>query len=256
MSGGMDGKKLLIAVGGAVGVGAVLYYLLKEDAEKTKSIGSEEKSRSLKTRAIPVEEITKEQVLQVLQEIIQSQELMKGYMKELTKELLSKQLSFPEIYKRVEEVQPKDPLEKYGLSMMDFDQLLDKHQSDPAVRQSIATIMGTPTENTVTSEKVQGITVQKILDVHRFMLTELEKLAAKFQEMPDKSKYEVKTVTIAAQAIVGAKVEEEYGITSEDIESAVLLYHMWLSTNKEFADINVQIQHTMGMLMGGRPLQN
>merc|ERR1712226_461136 len=149
-----DWKKILLVAGGTAGACALIYYLLKEESEVKKRGGDEDdKSKDLKagrTKA-KVDEITKEQVQQVLQEIIQSQEQMKGYMKDLTKELLTKKLTFEQTYQRVKEVQPSDPLEKDGLSMLDFDALLDKHQSDPAVREAIAKIMGAP--NPVSSDK-------------------------------------------------------------------------------------------------------
>jgi len=248
-----DWKKLLLAAGGTAGVCALVYYLLrKEDAgeRSTRSLDEDEKRKDVKRGKPRVEEITKEQVQQVLQEIIQSQDQMKTYMKDLTKELSSKQMTFEQTYQRVKEVQPNDPLEKYSLSMMDFDQLLDKHQSDPAVRDAIAKIMGVPPPFGTVSGKVQTITVQKILDVHQFMLEELDKLVKYFQDVSNKGSYDMKTVTIAAQAIIGSKVEQKFGVTSEDIESAVQMHHTVLATDREFEQINVKLQHTMGMLMG------
>merc|ERR1719414_1614492 len=107
-------------------------------------------------------------------------------MKELTKELLSKSLTFEQTYQRVKEVQPADPLEKQGLSMVSFDQLLDKHQGDPSVRESIAKIMGAPSPNSGCSEKVQAITVKTIIDVHNFMLEKLDALVQDFINLPNK----------------------------------------------------------------------
>merc|ERR1719384_1702717 len=105
-------------------------------------------------------------------------------MKALTRELLEKPQAFEQTYQRVRQVQPEDPLEKYGLSMMDFDQLLDTHQSDPSVRESIAKIMGAPNLDSCGSEKVQSINVKKIIDVHNFMLEQLEELNSQFQALP------------------------------------------------------------------------
>jgi len=241
-------QKLLLAAGGAVGVAAALYYLLKDDGDQGKQVAQEAGEK--KAGRVDVSEITKEQVQQILQEIIRSQEQMKGYMKELTQELLKEKLSFEQTYNKVKAVQPEDPLEKHSLSMMDFDQLLDRHQSDPSVRDAIAKIMGAPNPSSCTSEKVQSITVQKIIDVHKFMLEQLEKLNSDFQALPNKATYDMKTVTITAQAIVGSTIEQQFGITSEDIESAVLMYHTNLATHQEFASININIQHTMAKLMG------
>lgn len=248
----MEWKKLLLATGGAAAGCAVLYYLLKETEASKKPIQrsvelDDDKKSGGKTK---VDEITKQQVREILQEIIASQEKMKVYMKDLTKELHSKSLNFEQTYKRVKEVQPNDPLEKYGLTMQDFDFILDKHQNDPNVRDAITKIMGAPNLSNCASEKVQQMTVKKIIEVHTFMLAELEKLVQYFQQLPNKDSYDLKTVTIAAQAIVGFKIEEKFSITSEDIESAVLMYHTMLATDQEFAEVNIKIQQAMGMLMG------
>jgi len=246
----MDWKKTLLAAGGAAGVAAALYYLLKEESTTKKRLATETAVEHKAAAKPKVDEISKEQVHQILQEILKSQEQMKHYMKDLTKELCSKSLSFEQTYQRVKEVQPEDPLEKYGLSMMEFDQLLDKHQSDAHVKDAIARIMGAPTPGSTTSEKVKSISLNNIIEVHKFMLKELDKLVQNFQTMPNKESYDMKTVTIAAQACVGSKVEGTFGITSEDIETAVLVHHTTLATDQEFASINIQIQQTMGKLMG------
>lgn len=245
----MEGwQKLLVAAGGAVGVAALVCYLLKEDGgESAKTVVAADE----KKKAGPlVDQVTKEQVVQILQEIIKSQEQMKGYMKSLTQELMKDSLSFEQTYKKVKEVQPDDPLDKYGLTMMDFDQLLDKYQGDDKVRDLIGKIMGAPHASSCESEKVKAITVQKIIDVHNFMLEELDRLNNAFQELPKKASYDMKAVTIAAQAIVGSKIEHKFGITSEDIESAVLNFHTTLATDQEFHAINIKIQYTMSKLMG------
>eukprot|EP00928_Gymnodinium_smaydae_P054892 TRINITY_DN3858_c0_g2_i1.p1 TRINITY_DN3858_c0_g2~~TRINITY_DN3858_c0_g2_i1.p1 ORF type:complete len:251 (+),score=69.23 TRINITY_DN3858_c0_g2_i1:41-793(+) len=245
----MEWKKLLLLAGGAAGAAALLYYVLNNESA-IRLVGAKEEEQALRAGRTKTEDITKEQVLQIMQEIIKSQEHLKGFMKGLSAELRSKQLSFEETYARVKDVQPTDPLEKYGLSMTDFDQLLDRYHTDPGVREAIAHIMGAPTPSSVVSEKVESITVRKILEVHQFMFEELERLEKQFQTLKKKGSYDMKTVTIAAQAVVGSKVEERFGITTEEIESAVLMYHTVLATDQDFANINVKIQHTMGKLMG------
>eukprot|EP00441_Pelagodinium_beii_P036344 CAMPEP_0197642878 /NCGR_PEP_ID=MMETSP1338-20131121/16400_1 /TAXON_ID=43686 ORGANISM="Pelagodinium beii, Strain RCC1491" /NCGR_SAMPLE_ID=MMETSP1338 /ASSEMBLY_ACC=CAM_ASM_000754 /LENGTH=251 /DNA_ID=CAMNT_0043216065 /DNA_START=49 /DNA_END=804 /DNA_ORIENTATION=- len=246
----MEWKKILLLAGATAGSAAVLWYLLKEDKSAGKLAASSEDERRRLAAKPSVEEITKEQVRQILKEIINSQDQMKGFIKELTQELLSQSLSFDETYKKVRAVQPKDPLESHGLSMTDFDKLLDKYQQDPDVRDSIAKIMGAPSPSNMASEKVQSISVRKVIEVHNFMLQELEKLVEDFQKVPGKEGYDMKTVTIAAQAIVGSKIEAKFGLTSEDIESAVLMYHANLATDQDFAQVNIKIQHAMGKLMG------
>lgn len=81
------------------------------------------------------------------------------------------------------------------------------------------------------------------------MLKELEVVVEKYNSVPQKEKLDTKIVTIVVQALVGAKMEEKYGYTSDDIEAAVLTNHKVLSTDEEFADINMNIQHTMGQFL-------
>mmetsp|Transcript_23288 Transcript_23288/g.51142 ORF Transcript_23288/g.51142 Transcript_23288/m.51142 type:complete len:255 (-) Transcript_23288:45-809(-) len=239
--------KLIAAAGGAVAVGAVIFFALKADKTPGQALSLK---REDKKKAAAISEVTKEQVLAILHEVINSQEQIKTCMKDLTQELVSKSLNLEQTYNRVKQVQPADPLEKNGLSMMDFDQLLDKYQGDPNIRECIKKIMGAPSPNSIATEKVQAIGVEKIIAVHNYMLEELDKLAAEFQTLPNKESFDMKTVTVATQAIVGAKIEDKFGFSAEDIESAVLMYHTMLATNQEFATINIRIQHTMGKLMG------
>lgn len=244
-----DGQKIVLAGLGAAGVAAVIYCLTKEPkSTKTRIV---QDSKDVPAGGVTkAEEMSKETVSIILKEIIDSQEQMKVYMKDLTKELKTKQMDFKQTYDRVRQVQPSDPLESHGLSMMEFDQLLDKYQSDPMVREAIAKIMGAPNPANTQSAKVQEITVKQIIAVHKFMLEELDNLVKTYQGLQRGQELDMKTVTIVAQAIVGAKMEEKFNIVSEDLESAVLLYHTMLATDQEFATINLQIQHTMGKLMG------
>lgn len=196
--------------------------------------------------------VSKEQVLRILSEIVESQEKMKTHMKDLTRELLAKpNMPFEDVYNRVRTVQPDDPLERLGLSMTDFDQLLNKHQDDKQVRDGIARFMGVPDASTApSSDKRPPIDVDRIIEVHVFMLEELEKNVNYFATIKNKASYDNKTVTIAAQAMVGAMVEHKFKITSEDIERAVMQHHNNLAKNMEFASINIKMQQTMGKLMG------
>jgi len=246
----MEGwQKLLIAAGSAAGVAAVLYYLLREEADsKELSIDADAEEKEKKLR---VEDVTKEQVHKILSEIVESQEKMRTHMRTLTAELLAKPQDFEQTYQRVRELQPDDPLERYGLSMMDFDQLLNKHQSDPQVREGIAKIMGVPDMGgSAGPDKGSAVPAKKVIEVHAYMLTELEKIVQHFASFKNKEQFDMKTVTLAAQAVVGAKVEEQFGLTSEDIERAVIKHHTALATDQEFASVNMKMQQTMGMLMG------
>merc|ERR1719436_1411331 len=103
------------------------------------------------------------------------------------------------------------------------------------------------------SEKGSGVPAKRVIEVHCFMLEELEKVVRYFHTIRNKEQYDMKTVTLAAQAVVGAKVEQKYGLTSEDIERAVFQHHTTLATDQEFASVNMKMQSTMAQLMGDGP---
>merc|ERR1711972_443821 len=117
-------------------------------------------------KKVKVEEVTKEQVLKILGEIVEQQDKMRVHMKSLTRELIAKDEPFEQTYKRVKEVQPDDPLERYGLSMMDFDQLLNKHQSDQQVREGITKIMSVGDDGMSTaSDRGSAVPVKTVIEV-------------------------------------------------------------------------------------------
>eukprot|EP00820_Chromera_velia_P014948 Cvel_25030.t1-p1 / transcript=Cvel_25030.t1 / gene=Cvel_25030 / organism=Chromera_velia_CCMP2878 / gene_product=hypothetical protein / transcript_product=hypothetical protein / location=Cvel_scaffold2777:16873-23770(+) / protein_length=328 / sequence_SO=supercontig / SO=protein_coding / is_pseudo=false len=232
-------KQVAMIAGSAAAAGALMWLLLREEpAEAGDGAGAGSKK-------LTVDNCTKEQVLSILKEIISSQEKIKELMKNLSTELRQGKLGFDETYERVTKAQPEDPLEKYGLSMGDFDALLDRHQHDPEIRTCIGTIMGPPPSLSNLQGKVQSVTAATIVEVHKFMLEELRKLVTDFKNDRQKkrgSQYDMKTVTIAAQAIVGAKVEEKFQLSTEQVEAAVILNSEALQRDAEFARLNMEMQ--------------
>mmetsp|Transcript_96685 Transcript_96685/g.134168 ORF Transcript_96685/g.134168 Transcript_96685/m.134168 type:complete len:249 (+) Transcript_96685:87-833(+) len=244
----MEGwKKLLLAAAGAAGASCVLYYLLREEADKQVADADGEEKEKKEKKLTPEGELA--QVQQILSEIVSSQEQMLGHMKNLTRELMTEKLSFDQTYKRLKQVQPDDPLERYGLTFQQFDALLGKHQNDPKVKEGIHHIMGMPVKTDSPAE-APVVSADKVIEVHKYMLEEVEKLVQQFKSLKSQATYDSKTVTLTAQAMVGAKVEEKFDLTSEDIERAVVRYHEELATNKEFASVNMQMQKAMSYLMG------
>lgn len=135
-------------------------------------------------------------------------------------------MTFDQTYTRVKAVQPSDPLEKYGLSMINLGQLLKNCENDPKVwdlTDEYYKMMGEPDPSSDASEKMQEITVNGILEVRQFMLKEWEILVSHLQEQSNGRSYEMKTLTLAAQAIIDCKVEQQFASTTEEIESIVLI---------------------------------
>lgn len=231
-------KQLLLIAGGAAATGVALYYLLRDD-------GAERKERESDPKKLTKDEATKEQVLKVLQDILTTQEKMKGLMKKFTQKFVEEDCTFEEACAMVSKQHPEDPLRRYGLTMAAFDGLLDKFQQDPEVKESVLCIMGSASAPTPSAQAYQ-ISKERLIEVHEFMRDELQNLANEAGSYP---KVDTKVLTLAAQAYVGAKVQKKFGLTGEDIEGAVLLNHKELATNATFTLVNMTIQKIMNELI-------
>jgi len=239
----MEGwRKALLCAAGAGGVAAVLWYLLREEAE-----GQTGEEALAAPAAVAPGDLSKDQVVRILGEMIASQESMKVLMKEQKVKMLAKDMDFAETYEHVRSVQPDDPLERHGLSMADFDAMLHNHQNDPQVMQGIMQIMGMPDEAKAGQGKQVG--EAQLIAAHAFMLQELESQLTDFSKVKGQKDWDMKTVAMASQTIVAVKVEKKYGLTTEDIESGVMQNHQSLATNAEFAEINQKMQVAMSKLM-------
>jgi len=231
-----DSKQLMLVAGGAAVVGVLLL------TSKSKKAGSSAKAVGSKADC---DLDSKEGVLQVLKEMTTSQVQSRKQMKELATEAQTKSLSLSQACKRCNEMKVMDPLDKYNLSMVQFNTILSKHEDDPAVKQAITSLMGSPAGGVAATEASQTLNAKKLIEIHNFMLGEFEKLAAS-----DKGSRDAKTVTFAAQALVTGKTEAAFKLSSEDIESAVLAQQGALSTSPEFCDTNLKLQQAMSKLMG------
>jgi len=194
----------------------------------------------------PEGELTREQVAQVLREIEATQETMRSRLKELSK-ALKPGVTFEETCKQVQAIQEEDPLEKRKISMEVFDRLLEKFQSDPDVQKGVARMMGTPGHGGVSAPQgAKTVPMKDLIAAQAFMLDEIEKLGAGSPS----AAFDARTVTLATQALVGSRLEKRLGLTSEDVEGAVLSHHAQLATDQEFNTINVRMQAAMDKLLG------
>ncbi|EER15393.1 conserved hypothetical protein [Perkinsus marinus ATCC 50983] len=252
--------KVFIGAGVAAVAGVGLYYLFREEGGQESTTPPHKAtttSTTSKSTKVDIDKISKAQVLEIMKAILASQDEMKQTMKVLTRDLADAQakgddeaMQFQNVYNKVQAVQPKDPLETYGLSMMEFDQLLDREQNDPQIRECIVEIMGGKIPEGG-PQPTKQLSVKQIISIHEFMLQQLDRIVTEFSAMPEsvRAKFDMKTVTIAAQAIVGSAVENKFSVSSDDIESAVMLNHAQLSVSQQFANINIKMQETMTKLM-------
>mmetsp|Transcript_93107 Transcript_93107/g.290253 ORF Transcript_93107/g.290253 Transcript_93107/m.290253 type:complete len:256 (-) Transcript_93107:88-855(-) len=248
-------QKLLLAAGGAAGLAAVLYYLLRDEQEGEAALLEGERPAEGEREAMRQGggEPSKEEVLAILQEISSMQQVMKENMRALTKEMAQKDLTFDEIYERTKKAQPSDPLEKRGLSAEDLDRVLQNNSNDQEVMMAVQKIMA-PSEpqggEVALTARAKEVTVETIVDIHVFMLEELQKFVHDFADVQDKSKYDLKTVGIVSQAMLDSKVSSKYNLTSEDMEGAILVNKGKLVQDMKFMQTHMEMQHCMQGFLG------
>eukprot|EP00933_Yihiella_yeosuensis_P004559 TRINITY_DN108922_c0_g1_i1.p1 TRINITY_DN108922_c0_g1~~TRINITY_DN108922_c0_g1_i1.p1 ORF type:complete len:258 (+),score=91.74 TRINITY_DN108922_c0_g1_i1:65-838(+) len=233
-SNGRDWTKYLLAAGGAVGALGVLYYLLRE--------GEEEES--------PGPKISKEggSVQQLLTEMVHVEDLAKKTVQDITKEQVEgKGLTMEEAYDRMAKTELWDPLEKYGLSVEDFDKMIQEFQHDPFVIQAIAKLSGQDPSSPPDIKK--ELTVDEVIEAKKCAQEELEALVAEFLAKPGIEKRSARTAGMALQALVNAKVQKKTGFRSEDVEGSIMANQMVLQSSEQFIDCFMKTQMTMNKLM-------
>merc|ERR1719399_1872871 len=117
--------------------------------------------------------MTKEEVLEILEDWRASIEKMKVHMKDITKKLRANALSLDESYNLIVAVEPEDVIEKYNLSREEFDSILNRYKDDSQVKDSVTKIMSPDMKASVEESKLN---VNTLVEVHTFMLQELENL--------------------------------------------------------------------------------
>jgi len=241
----LDSKKIALLLGGtAAVVGLAVVASNLSGSKPVRTPGGSSVSSAGKQSATDLD--SKEGVMEILQEMAGSQSASRQHLKELAAEAQSKSLSLSQACSRYTQMGVSDPLAKRKLSMVDFNRALSKHEDDPAIQQAIATLMGSPPTGVAATEASQALTVQKLVDIHNFMLAEFEKLA----DCSDKGSRDAKTVTFAAQAVVAGKTEAKFKVSAEDIEAAVLAQQGALACNETFSGTNLKLQQAMTKLVG------
>jgi len=239
-----DPKKALLLVGGTVGVCALVGYLLKKPVSQLKSQSADVALADAANLGTNNGEISKDQVLQILKEMVKVQDEMRAHTKQVIKEVRNGSLTLEQTCQKVQAILPITPLDKLSLSLTDFNHVLSNYQEDATVQSAVVQAMSAPTPGLGASEKAGSLTVQKLTEIHAFMLKELEQMA----KTKRRSGHDARTVTFAAQAIVSAKVEDKFGIVPEDVENAVIMKQTSLATNMEFANLNANMQGTLAQL--------
>ena len=231
----------MAAVAGlTLAVAGTAYYIAKRSSL---SVGGRSGKRK-------VDQITKEQVIQIIDEIAAAQSKMKGITQTAIGEVIEKNMTFEQTYDYCVKIQPTDPLQKYGLTTGDFDLLLDREQHDHRVRERLAKIMGmqesTDELATASGRTRKSLEVKELVNIHEFMLEELKSVSSEVDtKLKRGSGVDMRALAVAAQVLVGAKVQEKFGVDTDDIESSIIKNHDMLSRDAKFASVNEEIQRLM-----------
>lgn len=235
-------SKIAVLAGITAAVAGAAYYISRRSA-----VGAQGGAAKRK-----VDQITKEQVIAIIDEIASAQNKMKSITQTAISEVISKSMNFEQTYDYCVKIQPADPLQKYGLTTGDFDLLLDREQHDHRVRERLAKIMGMQEAGDELSN-AQGrsgarktLEVKELVTIHEFMLEELKVVSsevdAKLKRGPG---VDMRALAVAAQVLVGAKVQQRFAVDTDDIETSIVKYHEALSKDVKFANVNDEIQRLM-----------
>ncbi|KAJ1610640.1 secreted protein [Cryptosporidium canis] len=242
--------------GGIAVIGALLYYLFRDDSPITEDESDNVHEVAI-AKDIPeftskrlLDTFTKEDMLLLLDEILESQNSLKKIMRSLTGDFMTNPpKSLQECYDKVKDASPQDPLDKRKISLVEFDRLVERFYNDEAISNAIEKIMGIHGPSSLT-ERTGNISSEQLIKVNEFMLKELREFVDQYIFIANKDQFDVKILTIAAQVWVGSKVEKQFNWSSDDIETAMLLHSQTLRNDPEFGRISFQMQATMEQLLG------
>lgn len=234
-------QKVLMAAGGAAAVGSLLYCLCSDGPETEAAEGQ-----------MPPAGSATDQALQILEEMVTAQEGVRESMKVLSKQLSDEpQLTFDQIYAKVRASEPADPLESRGMSPQDLEGLLQGCHTDPLVHQALQALTAPSSMGGGPSARAKEMTVEEIVEIHAFMLEELQTFAAQFRGLDDRGAYSTKTVIIASQVVLESRRSAKFGVTSEEVDAAVMEKHASLATSEKFMTIHMKMQQAMVSLGDG-----
>ncbi|EAA22939.1 hypothetical protein [Plasmodium yoelii yoelii] len=243
-----------IYTGGAAAVVALTYMLMKDDDNDDENDTTQKKNKSGKdsNRIMKGDSVgmTREDLLQLLNEMLKLQTDMKNIVKILIQVAKDNNYDFMTVYNEAKKHNTIDPLGKYQIEMPEFDKVVESYHSDPEVKEAVSKLM-TSQENYYSNISDSAIlSVDKIIEIHHFMLNELYKIDPEFKKIPNTNELDPKLIALVIQSIISARVEDEFNLTSEDVEASIANQQYALTSNMEFARINIQMQTVMNKFMG------
>ncbi|ORM40087.1 uncharacterized protein BXIN_1321 [Babesia sp. Xinjiang] len=249
---GYNYTKAMVMTGAAVAVAWLVYYLVKdEEPEDDCDLYKKEYGAGVMNSASSiVEKLSRADVLDLLAKIAVSQEKAKTLIKTLVKELIENDFkeTMEELYQRIVNEVPIDPLKTKGLTLFDLDYLVERYQNDPAVRAHIMRMINLPQGDV--EEDETDIPADDVVAVYEFMLAELQNLQTTQQPLTAQPELNTNAASLTVQAIIAAKVQDKFGYTSIQIDRAITNHQGELGMNTKFARLAMQIQSEMTEITG------
>lgn len=162
-----------------------------------------------------------------------------------------KTLSFVDGHKKIQDLGlPREPLESVGLSESTFQQLLQQYEEDEEVMACAQKLLHPVGKGDV--ERARRITMDKILEIHQFMVAEMQKVLQEFLQLPMESRrsFTGKGCETTAELLVSIAVEQRLEVRCEDVEQAVVMYEEQLQSHPEFSRCTEQLANMMQCLIG------
>ncbi|KAH0476817.1 MAG: uncharacterized protein KVP18_000308 [Porospora cf. gigantea A] len=189
--------------------------------------------KKIEARGEPIKngEVSRADLLTILKAIKKTQQDNRKALQALTTELAASGAGLEEACARVSQLPDKDPLTAYGLTVNEFDLLLEKFQRDREVNAQVDSLMESPAAPTT-----NPVDPAKIVEIHQFMLNELQTLP---KTCPGHSH---KTLALASQAVATARAQIKFGVPNELLDASTQHHFDTLTKDEAFNEVMMRIQ--------------
>lgn len=225
-------KSSRFGLGGAVGIGAIAAAAAVAVGVSVYSYvyGGNNDSPQNKSP----ERITRAQVIGILKEIHESQRRNREGLHKITHKLAEGDMSLKRACDLVSAMPDDDPLKSHGISVEDFDMILERFQQDKEVNTLVDKLLEAPT-----SRDIEPVPFDLLLEMHKFMLSELQQISDETEGSPA---YSHKVISLAVQAAVTARAEAKFKIPNERVEASTAHHFDAMNSHHEFSEVIMQIQ--------------
>eukprot|EP00929_Paragymnodinium_shiwhaense_P012628 TRINITY_DN12000_c0_g1_i1.p1 TRINITY_DN12000_c0_g1~~TRINITY_DN12000_c0_g1_i1.p1 ORF type:complete len:556 (+),score=231.50 TRINITY_DN12000_c0_g1_i1:102-1769(+) len=234
----------------------------KKAAELAKANGAAEAAQISAEDIAAGKPLTRPQILHILAETVRVQGIVQQEVSQLARQLAKDKppekkkrkapvLSFIEGHKKILELGlPKEPLEEYKLCEANFQKMLLEYENDQEVMEAAQMLLhpagkGDPA-------RAEGISIDKIVEIHQFMVDEMQKVLQEFLALPreERRQFTGKGCETTAELLVSIALEQQLSVRCEDVEQAVIKYEQLLQTHPDFTRCTEQLANMMQRLIG------